>query len=221
MKKELPQFSNEEIRQLILQYFYDRSNTATSLRGKKGSAVKMKDIKSELKKRHNFSDAQIVNNLSYLLSQNWVQEQIEKKSFTTPGGVAVPSEVHYYSITAAGTDKIEGPGKFTPKRFDGINIKATGSVVTIGDGNQINVKFTDAAQALSELRKGITKSNLTDEEKLDAVTDIDSMQDQLAKASPNKNVLKLLWSNVEKIASVGAIADLAAKTVPYILPLLP
>lgn len=219
-KKVVKTYSNDEIRQMILQYFYDRASNATSLRGKKGSSLKMKDVKSGLKSLYELNDSQIIGNLTYLLSQGWVKEEIEKKSFTTPKGVSIPSETHYYSITAAGTDKIEGPSRFTPKRFQGINIEAVGSVVTIGDGNQINVKFQEAAQALSDLRNAVTKTtDLNDETKLEVVTDIDSIQDQLAKPNPNKTVIKTLWNGIEKAATVGTIADLLTKVSPFIMAL--
>ena len=220
-KKVVQSYSNDEIRQMILQYFYDKASNATSLRGKKGSSLKMKDVKSGLKSLYHFNDSQIISNLTYLLSQGWVKEEIEKKSFTTPKGVSIPSETHYYSITAAGTDKIEGPSRFTPKRFEGINIEAFSSVVTIGDGNQINVKFQEAAQALSELRNAVTKTNdLSDETKLEVVTDIDSIQDQLAKPNPNKSVIQTLWNGIEKAAAVRTIADLIHKVAPFIIQLI-
>ena len=143
-----------------------------------------------------------------------------KKTFTTPKGVSIPAETHYYSITANGTDKIEGPGRFTPKRFSGINIEAIGSVVTIGDGNQINVKFKDAAQALSELRNAVTQSHdLDNSAKLDVVTDIDSIQDQLIKPNPNKSVIKTLWEGIHRTASIASLAELIAKVSPIIIPL--
>ena len=220
MKKVDNKHSNDEIRELILQFFYERASKATSLRGKKGSSIKMKDIKAGLKALHSFNDSQIVSNLTYLLSQDWVQEEIEKKSFTTPKGVLMPSETHYYSITAAGTDKIEGPGRFTPKRFSGINIEAVGSVVTIGDGNQINVKFKETAQKLSELRNAVTQTNeLNDEVKLDIVTNIDSIQDQLGKPNPNRTVIETLWSGIEKGAAVATLAEIIHKVAPYIIAL--
>ncbi len=98
-KKVLPTYTNDEIRQMILQFFYDKASIATSLRGKKGSSLKMKDIKAGLKSLHGFNDSQIISNLTYLLSQGWVKEEIAKKSFTTDRGVSVPSETRYYSIT--------------------------------------------------------------------------------------------------------------------------
>jgi hypothetical protein len=45
--------SNTEIRHILLRYFYDRNRNATSARGKKGSAVKISDLKRELKATHN------------------------------------------------------------------------------------------------------------------------------------------------------------------------
>jgi hypothetical protein len=47
--------SNTEIRRIMLQYFYDRNKNATSARGKKGSAVKISDVKKELKAAHDLT----------------------------------------------------------------------------------------------------------------------------------------------------------------------
>src|SRR6266481_2480814 len=41
--------SNTEIRSIVLRYFYDRNAAATSARGKKGYAVKITDVRKELK----------------------------------------------------------------------------------------------------------------------------------------------------------------------------
>lgn len=215
-KKEIPLFTNDQLRQLILQYFYDRNAVATSRKGKKGSGIKMKDIKSELKAKHGIIDSQIISNLNYLISQDWVEEETQSKSFTTKG-MTFPQNTKFYSITAAGIDRIEGPSQFTPKRYEGINVHAMGSVVTIGDGNQVNVKFKDAAQALSDLRKGVSESkDLSDTEKLDIVTDLDSIQNQLVKSNPNRSIIKTLWNGIEKSVTVGSLIELVAKATPII-----
>lgn len=220
-KKVLTTYSNDEIRQMILQFFYDRASNATSLRGKKGSSLKMKDVKAGLKSTYDFKDNQIIGNLNYLLGQGWVKEEVEKKSFTTKGGVALNPETRYYSITPAGTDRIEGPSKFTPKRFEGIKIEATGqNIITIGDGNQVNVKFKEAAEALLSLKEAVKEEEELDEEtKLEIVSDIETIQGQLSKPIPNPSVIKTLWSGIEKAAAVGTLADLAHKVAPYIIPL--
>ena len=74
-KKTIPPVrSNTEIRTIMLQYFYDRNTAATSARGKKGYAIKITDIRKELKANHNLSQQEVMSNLNYLLSQGWVEE---------------------------------------------------------------------------------------------------------------------------------------------------
>jgi len=141
-KKKRGTLTNNEIRRLMLRYFYERNKNATSIIGKKGSAVRISDIKKELKQRYGLTQQEIVSNLTYLLSQGWVEEKVVEKQVHTKRGTVVPSTTKYYQITAAGIDKIEGPGEFTIPRFHGIKIEATGqNIITVGDGNQINAQF--------------------------------------------------------------------------------
>src|SRR5687767_4128291 len=105
--------SNNEIRTILLQYFYDRNMASTSARGKKGYAVKIGDIRRELKASHNLSQQQVMSNLNYLLSQGWVEEDKVEKSVPLPTGTVIPQSTSFYKISAAGIDKIEGPGEFT------------------------------------------------------------------------------------------------------------
>ena len=58
----------------MLQYFYDRNKNATSARGKKGSAVKISDVKKELKTANGLTQQEVQSNLTYLISQGWVEE---------------------------------------------------------------------------------------------------------------------------------------------------
>jgi hypothetical protein len=77
-----------------------------------------------------------------------------------PGGsTIIPSTTNFYTITAAGVDRIEGTGEFTMPKFHGIKIEATSqNIITLGDGNQVDAKFGDAGQSLAELRSAITTS---------------------------------------------------------------
>jgi hypothetical protein len=221
-KQQPQQRSNNEIRRLILQYFYDRNKGATSIMGKKGSAVKISDVKRELKDRHDLTQQEAQGNLTYLLSQGWVEEKSVEKQVRARGGTVIPSITKYYQITAAGIDKIEGPGEFTRDRFQGIRIEATGqNIITLGDGNQVNVRFRDIGEGLAELREAIKESpTLGEAVKIDAVADIDSIQDQLAKAEPNKPVIQTLWSAIKNIATMTGLAEAVSNLAPHIQELL-
>jgi hypothetical protein len=196
----------------MLQYFYDRNKNATSARGKKGSAVKISDVKKELKAAHSLVQQEVQSNLTYLISQGWVEEDTVEKSFTAPGGTVIPSSTNYYKITAVGIDKIEGPGEFTMPKFHGIKIEATGqNIITLGDGNQVNAKFGDLGEALAELRDAVTQSTATENEKMSFVADIDTIQSQLVKPEPNRGIVKAAWEAVKIAATINGCSALVQK----------
>jgi hypothetical protein len=211
-KEPQPPLTNNEIRSVTLGYFYGRNKNATSSRGKKGSSVKISDVKRELKASHGLTQQQVQSNLTYLISQGWVKEDAIEKSFTAPGGTVIPSTTHFYTITAAGIDKIEGPGEFTMPKFHGIKIEATGqNIITLGDGNQINAKFGELGQALADLRDAVTSSQAPESAKLELVADIDTIQSQLAKPEPNKIIIKSAWEVVKGAAAINGCTALIAK----------
>lgn len=132
-----------------------------------------------------------------------------QKSFTAPGGTVIPSSTSFYKITAAGIDKIEGPGEFTMEKFHGIKIEATGqNIITLGDGNQINGKFGDLGEVLSKLREAVARSQAPDSQKMEIVADIDTIQSQLAKPEPNLGIVKAAWETVKAAAAINGCATL-------------
>ena len=213
--------SNNEIRRIMLQYFYDRNKNATSARGKKGSAVKISDVKKELKTANQLTQQEVQSNLTYLISQGWVEEDTVEKSFTAPGGTVIPSSTSFYRITAAGIDKIEGPGEFTMPKFHGIKIEATGqNIITLGDGNQVNAKFGDLGKSLAELRDAITQSDAPDVQKMELVSDIDTIQSKLAKPEPNRGIVKAAWEAVKGAATINGCVTLVQKVSGLIVGFL-
>jgi hypothetical protein len=222
-KSPPPQRSNNEIRTIMLQYFYQRNKTATSARGKKGYAIKISDVRKELKALHDLSQQEVMSNLNYLLSQGWIEEDTVEKSVPLPTGTVIPQSTSFYKITAAGIDKIEGPGEFTMEKFKGIKIEATGqNIITVGDGNQVNVKHQDTAGALVELKQALLQStSITEEQKLDVVADIDSIQSQLAKANPNRSVIKGAWETIKGFDTVLGVADKVSKVAALVVECSP
>lgn len=199
-KPSVPARSNDEIRRLVLGYFYDRNQNATSTMGKKGSAVKISDIKRELKELHQLKQQEVQSNLTYLISEGWVEEKEVRKEVRGRGGTVIPSVTTFYQITSAGIDKVEGPGDFTMTKFHGININATGqNIITLGDGNQINAEYSDLGQALVDLREAITKSDEPEQNKMALVADIDTIQSQLAKPEPNRGIIGAAWDGVRPL----------------------
>jgi predicted transcriptional regulator len=213
--------SNNEIRRLMLQYFYDRNKNATSSMGKKGSAVRISDVKAELKNQHGLTRQEVQSNLTYLQSQGWVEERRIQKQIQARGGTVIPSITNYYQITAAGIDKIEGPGEFTMSKFHGIKIEATGqNIITLGDGNQIDARFSDLGQTLVDFRTAITNSTAPEDQKMSLVADIDTVQSQLAKPAPNRRIIAAAWDSLQVAAAIDGCIGLVQKVGHLVVPFL-
>jgi len=213
---------NDGVRRQILQYFYDRNAGATSARGKKGSAIKIRDVKRELKTMYGLTQQSVISNLTYLIDRRWVNKSEVQKTVNVAGGT-IPSTVTWYEISALGIDKIEGGSEFEPKDlYPGINVNATGmNVITLGDGNVVNAKFSELREHLDDLKSQITSSPvLGEEQKLDVAADLESMKHQLAKESPDRTILGHLWSAIERAAAVAGVVDAVQKVWPLISPLL-
>jgi len=72
---------NDAIRQQILQWFYNRNVNATSQYGKKGSAIKIRDVKKGLKDSFNLTQKQVMSNLTYLIDKGWINKAEIEKTF--------------------------------------------------------------------------------------------------------------------------------------------
>ena len=183
----------DQIRQQMLQYFYDRSHEATSERGKRGSQIKISGIKKELKERYGLNQTQVMAQLNYLISSEWVVKFTEERTFTTNRGTQQPSSTDWYAITANGVDKIEGASSefMRESPYSNVNITAVNSAVQLGNGNVVHKSFVGLANDLDDLRRGIDESELTDEEKMSAIAEIETINSQLAKPEPNKSIIKM------------------------------
>jgi hypothetical protein len=215
--------TDDQIRDTTLRYLYRRNQNATSRRGKStGAAVTISVMRADLKASHGLTVQQIHSNLTYLENQGWVQDQPVTKSVTTKSGGVIPSTTDYFIITAAGIDRIGGPSVFTRDRFEGIKIEATGqNIITLGDGNQVDAKFQALGESLADLREAIKESNkISEPEKVDLVVDVDTLQTQLGRRTPNRELISQLWKGIDRAAALAGLADVAAKVGNFVSGLL-
>lgn len=172
-------------------------------------------------KAQGYKQQEVASNLDYLIQKGWAREVVEERSFTTSGGTRQSAPRLTYKISDLGIDKLEGASTYKSPPTPGINVTTIRGVTVIGDGNVVNTSFADAAAALTELRALIaTSQELSDEERLNAVADIDSLQGQLQKPQPNASVVQGLWAGVQGIAAIGGFVDLAARVSAMLGPLL-
>ena len=215
--------SNDDIRDLVLQYLYERHSDATSARGKRGAAVKISDLKRAMKERHQLRPQAVLSNLFYLISQGWVSEQFHQRVVPVNNGRQIPSTTTYYAITALGVDRIEGPGEYTPRsHLQGIQIHASGqSIVTVGDGNQVNAKYELVGQSFAHLAEAIKHADeLSPARQIDAIADVQTIQSQLSRSTPQKEIIRSAWDSLQSLSTMASLANAmlsAAKTLSTLL----
>lgn len=204
--------TNDQLRKLILQYFYDRNQNATSEKGQRGSHVKISDVKKELKKLHGLTQKQVMSQLNYLISSGWVSRVSEERTFRTPRGTQQPSLKEWYVISASGMDKIEGSSSEFVRQspYSNINITAVNSAVQLGSGNVVQESFVGLANELEELAKSVVEADLSDEDKISIVADIETINGQLAKPEPNKDIVRTAWRAITSSKAAMFITSVSA-----------
>jgi len=207
---------NDLIRDTILRHLY---KLHTSARGPKGVGTKIRDLHRAMKAK-GISQKQVNSNLDYLVQKGWVREVVTSRSYTTPQGMTQQSEIRIYKISDIGIDKLEAASIYRrEERLSGINVTNIQGVTVIGSENIVNTQFSDLSRALAELEKVISESDaLSDEDKLNVIADIGSLQSQLSKPKPIRDLVRTLWSGIEKVVTAAAFADVVTKVAGLMGP---
>lgn len=98
------------------------------------------------------------------------------------------------------------------------SITANHSIIISGNNygpvSQTNI---DTVRTLDELSEILQKSDeLTSEQKLEAVNNIDTIKNQIVSPNPNKQIIKLAWNTVSAMATTAGATDFVAKVVALI-----
>jgi hypothetical protein len=197
---------NDTCKKAILKVLYDAHKNA---RSRKSNRAPVSELKEELKKM-GYREQEIVSELDYLIDAGWVKVENDEYEFTTPKGFTRKQVKEYYKISDTGINYFEGPSEFQriEKSISGIKVKNIQGITIIGDSNfVVNSQYLDLFRSLSFLSEVVrTSDQLTDEEKLNYVKDMETIKDQLAKPSPEKNIIRLAWEKLKPLATVAGIA---------------
>lgn len=209
---------NDAVRDAILRHLHKVHRRAKS---PKSAGLGIRDLAGDLKPL-GFKQQEVASNLDYLIQKGWVREVIENRTFTTRAGTTQQAERRSYKISDVGIDRLEAASTYQrPPTGGHVNITNIKGVTVIGDGNIVNTTFTNLSRVLQEMRSAVLAApEVEDQQKLEIVADIDSLQSQLQKPSPEKSVIKGLWSGIEKAVTAAGFADLVARAAALIGPLL-
>ena len=209
---------NDVIRDAILRHLHSVHNKA---RSPKTAGLWIRELAQALKPR-GFKLQEVASNLDYLVQKGWVREVIDKRTFTTPRGTAQVAEKRTYKISDSAIDRLEAASTYQRSEVRShINITNVRGVTIVGDGNVVNTAFTDLSRSLDDMKQAVLREGaLKDDQKLNVISDIESLQAQLQKPEPEKSLIQSLWSGIEKTAAVGEVLELIQRVSELIQPLL-
>lgn len=205
---------NDIIRDAILRHLYELRRKA---RGISSVGTGIRDLWSAMKKL-GYRQADVNSNLDYLLQKGWAREVIHKRTFNTPRGTAQETETKTYKISDIGIDLLQGASAFRREEtFSRINVTNVSGVTVIGNGNVVNTQYTDLSRMLSELEKAVAEcAKLENEQKLDVLADVSTIQSQLSKPKPNTSLIKSVWQSIEKTVTAAGFGELIYRIAQFI-----
>ncbi len=209
---------HDAVRDALLRFLYAKHRKAKS---PKSAAAMIRDVQKAMRDEHGFKQQEVASNLDYLIQKGWVREVIENRTFTTARGTTQQAERRTYKISDVGIDRLEAASTYQRPAAHQVNITNVKGVTVVGDGNVVNTNFTDLARMLEEIRMAVAQSpRVEDQAKLDLAADIDSLQGQLQKPAPSKDVVRKLWTGIANTVTAAGFVDLITKAAGMIAPLL-
>ena len=89
--------------------------------------------------------------------------------------------------------------------------------LSFGDRNTLSQNVVSIDDNLAALTKQIDKSSaLTDDEKSDHKSDIQTIASQIGKSKPNRKIIKAAWESVKALADIEGFAQLIGRIAPLI-----
>ncbi len=198
-----PEPTDDEIREAVLRFLYDTSKSARSA---DGTYATMGEIKLAMKIL-NVMEKRIVSNLTYLLQNRWVEQDV-RQFIVQPAGKPVMTRQVRYRISSAGVDRYEGPSVFQRvEKMAGINVTNIQGVTVIGHDNVVSTQFAELYRNLDLLGGEIRATEqLSDREKLSYQAEIETIESQLMKEHPDRSILERAWEALKGVATISGVA---------------
>ena len=93
--------------------------------------------------------------------------------------------------------------------------------LSFGDRNTLNQSVITLDDSLTNLSDQIDSSKLlTDDEKSDYKSDIQSLASQVGKSKPNRQIIKAAWESIKGLATIEGFVQLIDRITPLVKPFL-
>ncbi len=195
--------SDDEIRDRLLRFLYA---TYKSARSADAIYQTMGEIKKAMKTLK-VMEKRIVSNLTYLIQNEWVEQDV-RQFIVQPRGKPVMTRQIRYRVSSAAVNRYEGPSAFQrAEKMAGINITNIQGVTVVGHDNVVNTQFADLYRNLDLLGSEVrANEQLNDREKLSYQAEIETIKSQLMKEEPDRSIVERSWEVLKGVATLSGVA---------------
>ena len=190
------QMNNDAVKDAVLAHLYEKLQQQPN-RTKGWSA---KEIRSHLPQ---YETADVTLAVEYLSGEHWLTHTTERGT-------------RFYRLSSKGLDKFQ-PSEYKSKPFSSVQINASNSVLVMGDNlGTVSQDNSQGIQDINALVELVKNAAIPQEQKLDVVSDLETIKAQLVKTRPDAGILKAAWTGVTTTLSAAATISGAADFVTKI-----
>ena len=200
----------DNIREKILEALYRIHNKA---RGRDSQLVGIRDLSKEVKNDlSDIKESQVFSNVDFLVQNHFIEE-VEVKNFFAQSKFGNSKPSIKYRLSREGLAFFEHGSKFDKSNvFAGIgDITGSGNNIIIGNQNSItsitNTQYSEGHKLAEDLRRRVNAlGELSDEQKINIQSDLETIKSQLAKPEPDVDILKKAKDNIAFLANITTVA---------------
>jgi hypothetical protein len=188
----------DELRQKVLEYFYETYNQTPT-------KVLLPD--EAVQHLITYNREEVFAAIEFLAEEKYLKLKQTGRDFG-------------YIITPKGLREFV-PSRFSPKPYSPLQINTKGGIFVFGDNvGTIKQETVQSFEEITDLIKKIVESEkLSDAKKREAIGDAETIRAQMTKAHPDKSILSKAFENLQYlggvIEAVNLIRSIAEMLHPY------
>lgn len=188
----------DELRQKVLEYFYDLYNQ---------NPINKVAADTVVKSFPTYKRAEVIGAVEYLTDEKYLK--LTKKEFYL-----------FYSIAPKGQREFV-ESRFSPKPVSSLSFNMKGGIFVNGDNlGSIKLETVQSFEEITELIKKILESEkLSDAKKREAIGDAETIRAQMTKPHPDKSILSKAFENLQYVGAVveavNVVKAIAEMLHPY------
>lgn len=186
--------SEDKARDAILKFLYDFNKEKSLWLSPQSVAHQLKGL--------GFDRHEVARGINFLKDEGFINKKAVRSA-----GISFEKII----ISSKGVQLFE-KSKFSRKTFSTISLEGGNNVLVLGDNlGSITQTKGSSIDELNNLIKAVGKLELSEEEKMNLIGDVETIKSQLIKPNPSKIIIQGAWATISAASNISGAQDLISK----------